>query len=140
MSDIRLLTQHFLAHFMMTQNNPELRMTEEVMRILEHYSWPGNVRELENTVERMVFLAPDSGLIDVESVPANILHVVRGSQSAERSFDEPGVLRVQERESILRVLQECGGNIRATAQKLGISRSGLYVKMKKFGISPDQCR
>ena len=140
MSDIRLLIQHFLAHFMMTQNNPELRMTEEVMRILEHYSWPGNVRELENTVERMVFLAPDSGLIDVESVPANILHVVRGAQPAERSFDEPGVLRVQERESILRVLQECGGNIRATAQKLGISRSGLYVKMKKFGISPDQCR
>ena len=140
MSDIRPLIQHFLAHFMMTQNNPELRMTEEVMRILEHYSWPGNVRELENTVERMVFLAPDSGLIDVESVPANILHVVRGAHPAERSFSEPGVLRVQERESIIRVLQECGGNIRATAQKLGISRSGLYVKMKKFGISPDQCR
>ena len=139
-SDIRLLTQHFLAHFMLTQNNPELRMTEEVLRILESYSWPGNVRELENTVERMVFMAPESGLIDVESVPVNIIHGVRGGQTAEKNSITSGVLQVQERESILRVLQECGGNIRAAARKLGISRSGLYVKMKKFGIAPDLCR
>ena len=139
-SDIRLLTQHFLAHFMMTQNNPELRMTEDVLRILEGYSWPGNVRELENTVERMVFMAPDSGLIDVDSVPLNIINGSSGGHAAGKSASAPGFLEMQERESILRVLQDCGGNIRATAQKLGISRSGLYVKMKKFGISPNECR
>jgi len=140
MSDIRLLTRHFLAHFMMTQNNPELRMTEDVLRILEGYSWPGNVRELENTVERMVFMAPDSGIIDVESVPYNILHSAAGWRGADRSVTVSGFLEMQEKESILRVLQECGGNIRVTAQKLGISRSGLYVKMKRFGIYPDQYR
>lgn len=139
-SDIRLLIRHFLSHFMMTQNNPELRMTEEVYRILEGYSWPGNVRELENTVERMVFLAPDSGLIDVDSVPHNILHGSSSGPAGEKSTSAPGVLEIQEKESILRVLTDCGGNIRAAAQKLGISRSGLYVKMKKFGISPSQCR
>ena len=122
---------------MMTQNNPELRMTEDVLRILEGYSWPGNVRELDNTVERMVFMAPDSGLIDVDSVPYNIMHGSSVGHISEKAASMPGFLQMQEKESILRVLQESGGNIRATAQKLGISRSGLYVKMKKFGISSE---
>lgn len=88
----------------------------------------------------MVFMAPDSGLIDVDSVPFNIINGSSTGRVAEKSASSPGFLEMQERESILRVLQDCGGNIRATAQKLGISRSGLYVKMKKFGISPDECR
>ncbi len=140
LSDIRLLARHFLSHFMMTQNNPELFMTEEVYRILEGYSWPGNVRELENTVERMVFMAPDSGVIDVDSIPYSILHYRHSAHAGETRAAGMGMLEVQEKESILRGLKDCGGNIRVAAQKLGISRSGLYIKMKKFGISPDLYR
>jgi transcriptional regulator with PAS, ATPase and Fis domain len=139
-SDIRLLIEHFLSHFRITQNNPEIRMTEQVIQILEGYSWPGNVRELENMVERMAFLAPDSGLIDVNIVPNYLLCGGHGCRHEVCTTSVLGLLEDQEKKSILKILLDCGGNIRAAASTLGISRSGLYVKMKKFGISPSQYR
>ena len=78
--------------------------------------------------------------IDIDVLPANILNHEGIPGVVPRPAVPRGLLSHQEKETIVRALQEAGGNIRATAKALGISRSGLYVKMRRFGLSPDECR
>ncbi|MBR3881224.1 MAG: sigma-54-dependent Fis family transcriptional regulator [Mailhella sp.] len=138
-NDIPLLVQHFLQRFRTTLNNSELRITDRAMQMLEMCSWPGNIRELENAVERMAFMAPESGIIDVDQISATIPNTAQGES---KNITEPrqGMLELIEKENIIKVLKENGGNIRLSARLLGISRSGLYVKMKRYGISLSLCR
>ena len=135
-SDIEMLVRHFLARFAAGAGKPPLRVSGRVMELLMAYDWPGNVRELENTMERMTHMAQDE-VLDVDLVPANIL---AGGQSGMASGRARGLLSLQEKEILLRALRGNGGNLRAAARELGISRSGLYVKLRRFGISPDECR
>ena len=131
-----MLVRHFLARFAAGAGKPPLRVSGRVMELLMAYDWPGNVRELENTMERMTHMAQDE-VLDVDLVPANIL---AGGQSGMASGRARGLLSLQEKEILLRALRGNGGNLRAAARELGISRSGLYVKLRRFGISPDECR
>lgn len=135
--DVAILIEHFLAYFRRSQNRMELDITPAAKHILESYDWPGNVRELENMIERLTYMAPDSGLIDIDILPEQIL--MREAPKRERELKD-GLLIQKERESILKILQECNGNIRACALKLGISRSGLYMKLKRFGINVGKYR
>ena len=135
-SDIEALVRHFLSRFAANSGKPLPRTSDRVMELLMGYDWPGNVRELENTMERMTHMA-QGGMLDVELVPANILAGGQGNRACGRAR---GLLSLQEKEILLRALRGNGGNLRAAARELGISRSGLYVKLKRFGISPDACR
>jgi transcriptional regulator of acetoin/glycerol metabolism len=139
-SDIALLINHFLAHFVASLGRGPLRVTDRAMDVLLGYPWPGNIRELENVIERMVHMSQGVPSIDIDVLPANILNHEGIPGGAPRPAVPRGLLSHQEKETIVRALQEAGGNIRATAKALGISRSGLYVKMRRFGLSPDECR
>lgn len=135
-SDIEPLVRHFLTRFAAGAGKQPLRVSDRVVELLMAYDWPGNIRELENTMERMAHMA-QGDVLDVDIVPANILAGGRGNMAAGRAR---GLLSLQEKEILLRALRDNGGNLRAAARELGISRSGLYVKLKRFGISPDECR
>ena len=139
-SDIALLINHFLDHFVASLGRGPLRVTDRAMDVLLGYPWPGNIRELENVIERMVHMSQGVPSIDIDVLPANILNHEGIPGGAPRPAVPRGLLSHQEKETIVRALQEAGGNIRATAKALGISRSGLYVKMRRFGLSPDECR
>ena len=139
-SDIALLINHFLDHFVASLGRGPLRVTDRAMDVLLGYPWPGNIRELENVRERMVHMSQGVPSIDIDVLPANILNHEGIPGGAPRPAVPRGLLSHQEKETIVRALQEAGGNIRATAKALGISRSGLYVKMRRFGLSPDECR
>ena len=139
-SDIALLINHFLDHFVASLGRGPLRVTDRAMDVLLGYPWPGNIRELENVIERMVHMSQGVPSIDIDVLPANILNHEGIPGGAPRPAVPRGLLSHQEKEIIVRALQEAGGNIRATAKALGISRSGLYVKMRRFGLSPDECR
>ena len=139
-SDIALLINHFLDHFVASLGRGPLRVTDRAMDVLLGYPWPGNIRELENVIERMVHMSQGVPSIDIDVLPANILNHEGIPGGAPRPDVPRGLLSHQEKETIVRALQEAGGNIRATAKALGISRSGLYVKMRRFGLSPDECR
>lgn len=140
-SDIPLLIRHFLEHFVLSLGRGPLGVTDRALEALTAYPWPGNIRELENIMERMAHMSQGSPVIDLDVLPAKILHCEGPSGAAPLPASAPrGLLSHQEKETILRALQETGGNIRATAKALGISRSGLYVKMRRFGLSPDDCR
>lgn len=99
----------------------------DAVRILEAYPWPGNIRELRNVIERAMILAYGDE-IRPEHLPREI-RVHRGLDA--------GLLSLEELEAahIRRVIQALNGNLKKAAEVLGISRSTLYEKIQRYGIS-----
>ena len=139
-SDIALLINHFLDHFVASLGRGPLRVTDRAMDVLLGYPWPGNIRELENVIERMVHMSQGIPTIDIDVLPANILNHEGIPGVVPRPAVPRGLLSHQEKETIVRALQEAGGNIRAAAALLGVSRGGLYVKLRRLGIDVASCR
>jgi len=128
-NDIPLLARYFLRHFASEQETLAQRFSSEAMRSLLDYSWPGNVRELENSIEHAAVLAKGK-FIEVSDLPAALLQAQTGGPArSKRSIVE------NERKLLLDVLDECDWNKKAAAHQLGISRSTLYDKLKKYQIT-----
>jgi transcriptional regulator with PAS, ATPase and Fis domain len=125
--DIPLLARHYLDVFSRHYNKPGLKLSASVSEKLKKYSWPGNVRELKNSVERAVILET-GGQINAESVFPHRPLI---------SKDNPGRdyrLAENEKRLILEVIQKNRGNMTQSAMDLGIERTALYRRIKKFGI------
>ena len=101
--------------------------SSDAMDVMSRYSWPGNVRELENVIERTVILAKGH-LIEVSDLPPNLKD--GASEGAEVKLS----LHENERLYILKTLAECNWNKKLAASVLGINRSSLYSKLKKYDI------
>jgi DNA-binding NtrC family response regulator len=132
--DIPDLARHFLTKYSRKMLKPVREFTPEALQALGHYSWPGNVRELENVVERAVILS------DGESIGREDLAVPDASAvTAAAVTEKPGTgsLGEIERDHILRVLREAGGNQSRASQLLGIDRKTLYLKLRKYGLPED---
>jgi len=129
LNDIPLLGQHFLNRFSEEQNKTITGFEPEAMRMLIDYVWPGNVRELENSIERATILAKGT-LIDVSDLPSSIT----ASQTSLKAESRPTLIE-NEKNLVLNVLEECHWNKTEAAMRLGISRSTLYEKLKKFRIT-----
>jgi DNA-binding NtrC family response regulator len=125
--DIPLLAQHFLKKFAVENQKEIAGFSPEATDFLLRYDWPGNVRELENTIERAVILAQNP-LIEVADLPQQNL-VPAHPTSPESS------LKQVEKNHILNVLIETGGNYTEAARILGISRMTLYNKAKAYGLN-----
>jgi two-component system, NtrC family, response regulator HydG len=129
----------FLNHFRESAN-AELgknikTFDREVMDLFEKYDWPGNLREMRNVVKRSVLLtAGDS--IRLDSIPAEMLESVKqtGKEKAGPVYDLKALQEVQEREMIMKTLQEVRYNKSKAARILNIDRKTLYLKMEKYGI------
>jgi two-component system response regulator HydG len=129
-NDIPLLARHFLSGFTREQGKTLHGFSTEAMRLLLDYSWPGNVRELENTIEHATVLAKEKH-IDVKDLPPIIRHPV---MNANNILPRRTILE-NEKKLLQEVLEECGWNKKAAAIRLGISRSTLYGKLKKYRIN-----
>lgn len=136
--DIHLLVDHYINEFN-SQTGKQVRgFDESAMQHLQRYDWPGNVRELVNVVERAVVLAK-SDVITVPDLPEHLrqeqfishLAVNRLSGNA----DLKSALANPERQIIVDALEQNGWNRQETARLLGINRTTLYKKMKKYGIT-----
>jgi two-component system response regulator HydG len=128
-NDIPLLARYFLRHFAAEQEILAQRFSSEAMRSLLDYSWPGNVRELENSIEHAAILAKGK-YIEISDLPAALLQAETGKPAgSNRSIVE------NERKLLLEVLEECDWNKKAAAHHLGISRSTLYDKIRKYQIT-----
>ena len=119
--DIPLLVGRFLKEFGGKTVSPE------AMKLLEAYPWPGNVRELRNAVEKMCVLSP-TGEIGEEDVPDEM------RRGGARTLSTAGTLEETEKEKILAVLEEVGGNRTKAAERLGISRRTIYRKLEEYGL------
>jgi two-component system response regulator HydG len=128
-NDIPLLARYFLRRFAAEQSKEIDDFSPESLRLLLDYPWPGNVRELENTVEHATVLA--KGIrIEASDLPA-MLHA---ADDTIRTSRQPTLVE-NEIKLLEEVLAECDWNKKQAAQRLGISRSTLYDKLKKYQIN-----
>ncbi len=129
-NDIPLLARYFLKIFAAEENKKIEMFTSNAMRLLLDYSWPGNVRELKNSVEHAVVLAKD------HSIHAGDLPIALLQQNIANQKKHIGSrLKDIERQHLIKALETCNWNKKAAADHLGIGRSTLYVKIKKYNIS-----
>ena len=101
------------------------------MRVLLDYPWPGNVRELENSIEHAVVLAKGES-IEVADLPSGISRPRSAPEETGTAFQKTIVHN--EKRLLQEVLAECGWNKKLAAKRLGISRSTLYDKIRKYEI------
>lgn len=137
--DIPLLVSQFVAEYNRGRESQLLGITREVERMLLTYDYPGNVRELKNVIEfATIMCAADH--IQPGDLPQQLIRAV-GAESQEPRFmpaEESRTLYEIEKRAILEALHKNGGNQTRTAEELGISRSGLIVKLKEYGRQTDK--
>jgi len=124
--DIPILAVHFLAQYRDRYRRPVSGFDDAALVALTEHSWPGNVRELDHTVERAVLLAEGTVIR-----PSNL--GLRASRDGNLLIEEMGLDEV-ERFLIQKAMARFSGNISHAARALGLSRSGLYRRIKKFGL------
>jgi len=124
--DILLLAQHFLKKFGVENQKGITGFSPEATDFLLKYEWPGNVRELENAIERAVILAKNP-LIEVADLPQESLTLTHSAPPGKN-------LGEVEKNHILNILDETGGNYSEAARILGISRMTLYKKIRAYGL------
>ena len=135
--DITELVEHFLSRFSAQEHKPTPTITSEALERLRGHYWPGNVRELENEMHRAVALHDHSPL-GPEDFDIAMAHDLTQAREAfeTRTPGEPlrDTLDRVERWIVRRSLDAHAGRRADTARHLGITREGLYKKMKRLGI------
>ncbi len=129
-ADILPLSEAFLQDIGQMFGRPPAGLTHDGQDALIRYRWPGNVRELRNALERAAILC-EGGLITVEHLSLNR---ESASQAPAVTPATTNVVDV-ERELIGKVLAECRGNKSKAAARLGLSRTQLYVRLRKYQLA-----
>lgn len=129
--DIPLLAEHFLELYARKYGRPVPRIADDAMAALVRSAWPGNVRALRHAIERAVILCEGEVLR-----PADFALAEAGAGPAVGAApDEPTTLLELERRAIAAALARHGGNVTHAAAELGITRTSLYRRMEKHGLS-----
>ncbi len=129
-ADVIPLAEHFLELACAAEARPVKRLTDEARTVLEDYSWPGNVRELRNLMERAAVL------VEGEAVSAEDLAVwLEAAPGREEGVGLRGEIERREAEAIRKALEAAGWNVTQAAAGLGIDRTNLHRKMRKYGIA-----
>ena len=127
--DILPLANAFLKRFASQANRVLSGFTAAASERLTAFDWPGNVRQLQNEVQRAVLLCEGDA---VDSTDLSVTKVrAQGEDSPDTNFT---LLEGVERNAIVQMLKETGGNKLETAKRLGIGRQTLYNKIKAYGI------
>ena len=125
-SDVLPLVDAFLQDLARSFGRPLAGITADARRTLLEYGWPGNVRELRNALERAAILC-EGGLIAPQHL---LLPVGRQPASAETTD-----LNVVERQTVEHVMRETRGNKSKAAKRLGLTRTQLYGRLRKYGLA-----
>ncbi|BCJ86122.1 sigma 54-interacting transcriptional regulator [Effusibacillus dendaii] len=146
LEDLPVLCDHLVRKLNRILDKEVIGVRPAALELMRNYRWPGNVRELENVLERAMNLE-SSNWIEAHHLPQNLLSVNTGNPPASflpldrfralpaNAANKRDIIAAAEKDLILRVLQECGGNRTHAAKHLGISRSTLYQKMRMYHIT-----
>lgn len=145
--DIPYLIEHFIQYYSLKLGKPVITLSEDAMQYLSLYSWPGNVRELRNFVERLIVVAKHSH-IELNDIKDNF--IVADNVKSDTTIyqldnqlilnknniksEDYKTLYSSEKEAIINALEDNMGVINFTAKALGISRTTLWRKMKKYDL------
>jgi Nif-specific regulatory protein len=123
-TDLPLLAEQFLEELSEAMGRPPARLADEARDALLAYSWPGNLRELRNVLERAAILS-DEGVITKRDLSL---------QMQTASVAVPNNLAVMECQTIENVLRQTEWNKSRAAKELGLTRTQLYVRLRKYGL------
>ncbi|MBN2326623.1 MAG: sigma 54-interacting transcriptional regulator [Candidatus Omnitrophica bacterium] len=129
--DVPILIDHFIQKMRLKTGKEIQQVSDDVLERLMQYHFPGNVRELENIIEH-AFVLCKSDTIDMRHLPRYMLEMIPGRQ-AELDHSQH-FLDYAEKRILEEKLKECGGNKVAAAQQLGIHRTTLWRKLKKYHL------
>ena len=130
--DIPLLVRSILAKLAAPMKRKPLLVSPEAMKLLVEYDWPGNVRELENALE-FAWVRTAGDTLVPRSFPPWITGSGEAALQARKGLVE--IVAAREREEILKKLTECQGKLSETAKALGVGRTTLWRKMKRYQIA-----
>jgi hydrogenase-4 transcriptional activator len=135
------LSTYFLREASERLGKPDIQLSSAVLDVFAQYWWPGNVRQLKNEIQRAVALSAPGGTIEpVHLSPEIGATRLPGSAagSGRRTVGVPASLASAveqvERDLIQAALDRAGGNISETARALGLTRRGLYLKLRRLGL------
>lgn len=131
--DIPELSEFLVDKFTVKEDMEKKNISDRTMEYLKLYDWPGNVRELENVLERAInFLGSDTVIL-----PEHLPETLTGRKQSFSSKTLKEITEEVEMNAIMNSLIYHKSNKTDTANALGISRTSLYEKMKKYGIGDE---
>jgi len=128
--DIPLIAEHYLAVFCRAEGKPPKRLSPESIEVLQEYRWPGNVRELKNVMERAAILVEGGEVHGEDLAPW-----LDAAPESEEPAGLRGEIERREAEAIRKALETANWNVTQAAAGLGIDRTNLHRKMRKYGLA-----
>jgi DNA-binding NtrC family response regulator len=126
--DITPLANAFLKRYGSQAGREITGFTPEAADALRAFDWPGNIRQLQNEIQRAVLMC-EGTTVDIRDLSITTL-------MKEKQNPDLTLMEAMERNTIIQMLKETGGNKLETAKRLGIGRQTLYNKIKTYGIEP----
>jgi DNA-binding NtrC family response regulator/tetratricopeptide (TPR) repeat protein len=138
--EIPHLSTYFLREASERLGKPDIQLSSEALDAFSQYWWPGNVRQLKNEIQRDVAMSAPGGTIELEHLSPEIgaTRLPGSAPGSKRAAAGPANLASAveqvERELIQATLDRTGGNISESARTLGLTRRGLYLKLRRLGL------
>jgi DNA-binding NtrC family response regulator len=138
--EIPHLSTYFLREASERLAKPDIHLSSEALDAFSQYWWPGNVRQLKNEIQRAVAMSAPGGTIEARHLSPEIsaTNLPGAAAGPRRSTAAPANLAAaveqMERELIQAALDRSGGNISESARALGLTRRGLYLKLRRLGL------
>jgi len=142
--EIPHLSTFFLREACERLHKPDVHLSSATLDLFARYWWPGNVRQLRNEVQRAVAMSTPGATVDPDQLSADLAagpdRRATGDRRTSLSLAEPATGNLSdavekvERELIASALERTAGNISETARILGLTRRGLYLKMRRLGL------
>jgi transcriptional regulator with PAS, ATPase and Fis domain len=133
--DILPIAMHFLSDAAFRANRPVPELSGPAVELLSSYDWPGNVRELRNAIQRAVVMSDSLSLLPRDFSFLRSAHSDTSPEDIDQSLSR---WEQSEKTNILSELSRQKGNKTRTARELGIAKSTLFEKLKKYGIRSEQ--
>jgi hydrogenase-4 transcriptional activator len=143
--EIPHLSTYFLREASERLGKPDIQLTSEALDVFSQYWWPGNVRQLKNEIQRAVAMSAPGGAIEPAHLSPEIgatrlpsalasASTAQAAKTGRQSANLASAVEQVERDMIQAALDRSGGNISETARTLGLTRRGLYLKLRRLGL------
>jgi len=140
--EIPHLSTFFLREACDRLGKPDVQLAPATLDLFANYWWPGNVRQLRNEIQRAVAMSAPGGAVEPEHLSPDLAAPISANQAATQT--RPGrreyprnlaaAIEQVEKEMIVGALEKAHGNVSETARVLGLTRRGLYLKMRRLGL------
>ncbi len=140
--EIPHLSAYFLREASERLGKPDVNLSSDTLELFSQYRWPGNVRQLKNEIQRAVAMSVPGQLIEPSQLapeisnirPTAVSSTTAPMPSPRAAPNLAAAIEEMERDLIQSALDRAGGNIAETARALGLTRRGLYLKLRRLGM------